>query len=249
MPMARTNDEHKKIESWFLGAARKAGVPIPPGETPGEEPDFRFQTPSGALGIELTEVLRPASSNDGILPVEEESFHREVIKAAEQEYYAAPDALPVHVSVHFTNARGMRRSKRELSNTLASFVREDSHRAAPVVTVMGEGAPEGFDSIIMVAESNPKGWWSGEVGGVTLSDIRPQVEARISSKNKLVKTYRANLPAGANVWLLLYTGVTVARSMPIPRCVEDWQVPFSFDRVFWFASLEGRFAEIRRMEV
>lgn len=80
--MPSNADEQKRIESWFLAAARDAGIPIPSGEVPGEEPDFTFQTKSGALGIELTEVLRPASSNHGISPVEEEAFHREIINTA-----------------------------------------------------------------------------------------------------------------------------------------------------------------------
>jgi len=40
-----------------------------------------------ALGIELSEVLRPASSSHGILPVEQESFHKEIITKAQQDYY------------------------------------------------------------------------------------------------------------------------------------------------------------------
>ena len=71
------NAEKKRIEAYMLAAARRAGVPIPSGETPDEEPDFRFNDEIPALGIELSEVLRPASSNHGILPVEQESFQRD----------------------------------------------------------------------------------------------------------------------------------------------------------------------------
>jgi hypothetical protein len=60
----------KRVEEYMLSAARDAGVPIPAGEKPGEEPDFRFP----ALGIETSEVLRPASSNFGIVPVEKNHF-------------------------------------------------------------------------------------------------------------------------------------------------------------------------------
>src|SRR5579859_4454459 len=101
--MARSTTEQKRIESWFLTAARNAGVPIPVGEVPGEEPDFRFQTASGTLGLELSEVLRPASSNHGIVPVEQESFHAQIIEIAQTSYYAAPNANPVHVNAYFTN--------------------------------------------------------------------------------------------------------------------------------------------------
>src|SRR5580692_1033526 len=121
--MTDMDAEKKRIEAYMLTAARKAGVPIPNGETPDEEPDFRFDDDIPALGIELSEVLRPASSNHGILPVEQESFHNEIITKAQQDYYGGPDARPVHVNVYFTNTRGGKRSKRELSRTLVEFVK------------------------------------------------------------------------------------------------------------------------------
>ncbi len=243
--MPRSIDEQKRIESWFLAAARNAGAPIPSGESPAEEPDFRFQTTNGALGIELSEVLRPASSNNGILPVAEESFHREIIETARRDYYGEPDANPVHVSVYFTKTRGMKRSKHEMARTLSEFVHANAPRANPTSIFRYGEAPEGFDSVLIEVDHSGD-WWSGESGGVTLAEIRPQVEARIAAKDKLVETYRSNLPDCAELWLLLYTGVTVARSMLIPRDVEAWRIPFRFDRVFWFAALEGRFAEIQK---
>src|SRR5580692_6941245 len=75
--MTDMDAEKKRIEAYMLAAARKAGVPIPSGETLDEEPDFRFNDEIPALGIELSEVLRPASSNHGILPVEQD-LHRGV---------------------------------------------------------------------------------------------------------------------------------------------------------------------------
>jgi hypothetical protein len=244
--MLSTADEEKRIESRYLAAARDAGVPIPPGEIPSEEPDFRFQTTSGALGIELTEVLRPASSNDGISPVEEESFHREIVKMAQKQYYRVPNAAPVHVSTYFTNARGNRRSKHDLARALSKFVQTNVDRANPIASFAYGDAPHGFDSVVIVAEPAPGDWWNGEVGGITLGEIRIQVETRIAAKNRLVDTYRSNLSQDAEVWLLLFSGVTVARSMPIPHGIEAWLVPFQFDRVFWFTPLDRRFVEIQR---
>ena len=134
-----------------------------------------------------------------------------------------------------------------MADVLAEFVKAEVHRATPLVTFMDEGAPDGFDSVRIVAEPHPTDWWSGECGGIgALGDIRSQVEARISEKDKLVHAYRTNLPDGAHVWLLLHTGGTVTRHMPIPHGIETWDMPFTFDRVFWFASSEGQFVEIRR---
>jgi hypothetical protein len=238
--------EKKRIERYMLSAARDAGIPIPVGEESGEEPDFRFNRENPPLGIEASEVLRPASSNHGIVPVAEESFHRGVIASAQQAYYSDPNARIVHVNVYFTNTRGAKSDKRKMAGALAQFVAANKDSANPVVTFMRDDAPEGFDAITIIAESDRGDWWSGEGGGVHLSDIRPQVEARIHAKDQLVPRYRSNLPNGAQVWLLLYTGVTVARSMPIPHGTQEWAIPFLFDRVFWFTSLERTFIEIQR---
>jgi len=233
--------DKKRIETWMLNAAREAGVPIPVGEIPGEEPDFRFEA---GLGIELSELIRPASSNHGILPVAEETFHNEVVRMAEEAYYQTADAKPVNVNVFFASARGERRDKRQMANTLTEFVKSKTDQAKPFVSFYQFEAPEGFNVITITSE--PGSWSSGESGGISFSEIQPQVADRIRAKNKLVRTYRANLPEGAQVWLLLYTSVTVPRSMPIPYGVEDWKITFDFDRVFWFASLERKFVEIGR---
>jgi hypothetical protein len=240
------NAEKKRVEAYMLTAARKAGIPIPRGEIADEEPDFRFNDEIPALGIELSEVLRPASSNHGILPVKQESFHKAILTKAQQDYYARSDAKPVHVNTYFSNTRGGKRDKGELARSLTDFVRANAHRANPFVSFYRPETPDGFDSIVISPES--RDWWCGEGGGYSLGDIRPQLAARISDKDNLVPTYRTHLPVGAHVWLLLYTGVTVARSMMIPHGIEEWKFPFRFERVFWYTDLEGQFAEIQKLE-
>ena len=240
------NADKKRVEAYMLAAARKAGVPIPSGEIPDEEPDFQFKDEIPALGIELSEVLRPASSNHGILPVEQESFHKEIITKAQKDYYNSPDAKPAHVNVYFTNTRGEKRDKGELARALADFVNANVHRATPFVSLYRPETPDGFDSVVISPES--RDWWCGEGGSYSLNDIRPQLAIRISDKDSRVPIYRAHLPAGAHVWLLLYTGVTVARSMMIPHDIENWKFSFRFDRVFWYADLERQFTEIQSAE-
>ena len=180
------------------------------------------------------------------MPLEQESFHKEIITKAQRDYYNAPNARPVHVNVYFTNTRGKKRSKAELTRALTEFVKANVPLANRFVVFYRPETPDGFDSIVISDE--PRDWWCGEGGGYSLDDIRPQLAARISDKDKLVLTYRANLPRGANVWLLLYTEVSVARSMMIPHGIEAWKFPFQFDRVFWFTLSEGKFTEIRRLE-
>lgn len=236
----------------MLSAARKAGVPIPVGEIASESPDFRFETDSGPLGIEMCEVLRPASGNNGIVPVHQEAIHEEIMKKAQLAYYQNPQARPVYVQVYFADNRGKKQDRDVMSQALAGYVAKNADRANPFVSLKTgwdelewEELPDGFSSVT-INSLRAEDWWSGEVGGYNvLTDTRSQLTERINSKEKLVQTYRANLGDNARVWLLLYSGVTVARSMMIPTCAQEWKFSFSFDRVFWFVSLEETFVEIQ----
>jgi hypothetical protein len=241
------NDNKKEIEIRLLAAARKAGAPIPTGEIPGEEPDFRLHTETGTLGLEVSELLRPAGSNGGIVPAAEETYHKEIVQMAQEQYYRAADAKPARVVLYFANARGKKRNKQDMARSLAEFVKANVQRADPVICLSGLQLPDGFGSMSIASESGD--WWCGECGGVTVSDIREQLAARISAQNEFVRRYRTNLPDGAQLWLLLYSTVSVSRSMPIPHGIDEWSFPFDFDRVFWFASLENEVVEIQRADM
>jgi len=240
---ASPNVEKKEAERRVLIAARKAGAPIPDGELAGEEPDFRFQSTAGALGVEVSEIMRPASSNHGILPAEAEAFHEGIMRKAE-ELFRKTSNLPTHVNVYFSNPRGQRQNKQQIVNELVEAVQQNRHRADPAVVLKGKELPEGFNHILITDE--PREWWCGEGGGIQLAEIHPEIAAKIAAKNPLVPRYRANLPPGAELWLLLFSRVTVARSLPIPAGIEGSKFPFDFDRAFWFACLENRVVEFQR---
>jgi hypothetical protein len=237
------NLEKKEAERRVLIAARKAGAPIPEGEMAAEEPDFRFQDAAGSVGIEVSEIMRPASSNHGILPAEAEAFHQSIMRRA-QEIFQKTSSAPTRVDVYFSNPRGQKQNKQQLINQLVQAVEKHRHRANPAVVLKRKDLPEGFDHILITAESFE--WWCGEAGGIHLSEIYPEVAAKIAAKNSLVPRYRSNLATGAQLWLLLFSRVTVARSVPIPAGIEEWRFPFDFDRVFWFACLENRVVEFQR---
>jgi hypothetical protein len=228
--MNKQRNEKKAIETRALVAARGAGVPIPLWEIPGEQPDFTFN--EGALGVEVSELLRPASGNHGIMPVAEESYHQEILRMAHTEYSADSNAKPAKIILYFANARGKRRDKREMAQKLAQFVKANIHRAKPIANFGALRLPEGFGSMSIAAESG--NWWTGEGDNITLTDIREALSSAISSKNKLVPVYRKNLAPGAQVWLLLYSTASISRGMPIPYGIDQWQFNFDFDRVFWF---------------
>ena len=104
--------------------------------------------------------------------------------------------------------------------------------------------PEGFNYIVISAE--PGDWWTGEGGGVSLSDIWESLETAISEKNKLVPKYRSNLAPDAQVWLLLHSTTSISRGLHIPHGIENRKFDFDFDRVFWFVSLGAHFVEIQK---
>jgi hypothetical protein len=88
-------------------------------------------------------------------------------------------------------------------------------------------------------------WWSGESVNLTLDQIHQQIAKRIEAKNKLLPTYRSNLP-NIPIWLLIYSGAGVSRSVPIPHGFAEWTFPFEFERVFIFSSLDNEIEEVRR---
>jgi hypothetical protein len=237
----------KEIELRVLSAARKAGVPIPTGEIVGEEPDFRFKTEFGDLGIELPEVLSPASTKEGITPVEQAAFYQDVLRMA-QEQFTKEIGAAVRVAVHFgdRDASHTRRNKRKMARALFQCVRDNLTRTTDFVALYWPKVPEGFGSITITRQAED--WNCFQCAGVRFEDIRPQIASRISAKNELLPKYRSNLPEGAAIWLLLYTRPNVSRSVPVPHGIEDWKLPFEFDRVFWFVILGDEIVEIQREE-
>lgn len=237
------NQEKKAVETRVLTAARDAGVPIPHGEVPGEKPDFRFS--DGLFGVEVSEAMRSASSNYGIVPAAEEAFHQEVLQIAEAAYFSSPSPKPAKVNVYFAPARGVKRDKRKMAHALAEFIQAEVGEIQ-TYAVFDRDLPEGFGHIVIAAE--PGDWWTGEGGGVSLSNIWESLDTAISEKNKLVPKYRSNLAPNAELWLLLYSTSSISRGLHIPHGIEKRKFDFDFDRVFWFVSLGGRFVEIRKAE-
>jgi|ERR1700730_8966538 len=242
--MPLSPEERKIIETRALTAARSAGVPIPLAEIPAEEPDFRFN--SDSLGIEVSELLKPASSNSGIVPAAEATYRQEITRMAQEQYYAAADAKPAKIVLFFANARGKRRDKREMARTLSEFVKANVPQPGTIANFSGLKLPEGFGSMSIAVESGD--WVCGEGGSFTVSNIHEALASSITAKNKLLPAYRKNLAPGAQVWLLLYSTVSVSRGMSIPHGIEEWRFSFDFDRVFWFTCLENQFVEIQRTE-
>jgi hypothetical protein len=234
----------KEIERIVLDAARNAGVPIPDCGEVGEEPDFRFHTDVGDLGIEVSELLRPACTNYGILPLEQENFHVKILEAAREE--CDKRGLPsLRVHVYFTNPKGEKQDWKSLVQCLVEVVVANYEKAQPAWSQSGRALPEDFQHVLIVRDADAW-WWSPSVGGISLSQIPYHLASRIVAKQEKLPAYRQNLPKDAEVWLLLHSGVTVARSVEVPHGISEWRFPFGFDRVFWLSFLGNELAEIHR---
>jgi hypothetical protein len=234
----------KEIEQLVLDAARDTGVPIPDGGVVGEEPDFRFHTDAGNLGIEVSELLRPACTNHGILPLEQENFHQKILDAAREECEKR-GLPPLRVHVYFTNPRGEKQDWKNLTRSLVDIVLTNYEKAQPAWSQSGRALPDDFQHILIVRDDDPW-WWSPTAGGISLSQIPMHLASCIAAKEAKLPAYRQNLPSGAEVWLLLHSGVTVARSVEMPHGINEWRFPFEFDRIFWLSFLRPEFVEIRR---
>jgi len=232
----------KEMEKHALDAARKGGAPIPTGELEGEEPDFRFQTPP--LGIDVSELVRPACTNYGNLPLEQERFRQRILDAVRQEC-VNQGIPPIYVHVCFTDPRGKKQYKQELIKSLIDIVTANYEKAAPYWSLEEPNLlPEGFDQIQIFSGDGE--WWSATLGRLTASQIPLHIGSCITAKEIKLPAYRKNLPSGAQVWLLLYSGVTIPRSVNIPHGIRDWKFSFEFDRVFWFSFLENEVVELQR---
>jgi hypothetical protein len=230
----------KEIEDWVFSAARAACPLIPAGEyVQREEPDFLITTESGRIGLELTELLRPAKDGER-RPVAEESRHNKVVQRAEQLYRSMPNAKPIKVSVGFKY--GIEYDEKEMAFALATFVLAHYPLTNPWA-IFYDDLPAIFFFISLDTHEPDRAWWGGEGGGFTVTDVYEELALRIAEKNNKLPAYRNNLP-GIPIWLLIYTGVAVSRSMAIPHGLEEWRQPFGFDRVILFACIERKFSEI-----
>ena len=266
--MAISYKKQKEAERWILEDARSVCSFFPPGEVQCfEEPDLRIKLGTGWLGVEVTELVRPKGENP-FPPVQDENLHHEVVRLAEQNYYQAPDAEPVSVGVMFLDDEQCRRENPEgwqrladketgrkpekMASSLVEFVKYHSaqgrssavfkKREMPGQTD-GDTLPAGFEVIVISLPPAP--WCSGE--SATIAPLDPQqLCATIKKKNELLPKYWAKSP-DTPIWLLIYSGPSVSRSLPIPRSITEWKFAFDFDKVLLFSGMDRRVFEIGRL--
>lgn len=157
--------QQKRAELSIFDAAQRVCPIIPAGIVePSEKPDLIFKTATGKMGVEVCELLRPASGSHRP-PVQAEHFHRQVIEQAKRRYYAS-SSKPVSVYTFFLDEEQCRlqdpsgwqwlndRSEKKLdkmAQALAGFVREQVAAGVECKTYSRHcNLPAGF-SVIRIA--------------------------------------------------------------------------------------------------
>jgi len=263
--MVASRGKQKEYEARILEAARKVCSIFPSGAIRlSEEPDLLIKSAGGDLGVEITELLR--EDTGPFSPVKNEDFHRKVVRLAEERYRDL-DAEPVHVGVMFLdearckseNPEGWRRladrkvgrKLENMANSLVEFVKNHSGRAGVPTTFKkrempgqmdADTLPAGFE-VISISRP-PAAWASGESATIPPLD-REQLRRAIDKKNSLLPRYRANT-RDMPIWLLIYSGPSVSRGVPIPRVARSWRFPFDFEKVLLFSGMDNEVIEISR---
>jgi hypothetical protein len=140
---------------------------------------------------------------------------------------------------------GQKQNWKALVQSLVDIIIANYDKAQPAWSQSGRALPEEFQHVLIVRDDD-SWWWSPTAGGISLSQIPLHLASCIAAKGEKLPAYRRNLPVGAEVWLLLHSGVTVARSVEIPHGINEWRFPFEFDRVFWLSFLGPELVEIHR---
>jgi hypothetical protein len=256
MPTSLQKQKQKGAETRILEAARRACKDIPEGDiVPFEEPDLKLITDAGVLGVEVTQLVRPPEEN-GFEPVKTESFHKEVVRLAEQ-YYRTSDSPVPDVGVYFLdeqraeleNPSGWRwlmdkssgRKAEKMARSLSDFVKTHYPSETEVVTYSRrDQLPVGIE-VLTIASPLRRHWYSGESGSMGPLTY-DHLASTIKTKNDLLPKYQANLP-GCPIWLLIYSGPSIAEGVPIPR-MDGWTFNFSFDKVLLFSGMDNRVFQI-----
>jgi hypothetical protein len=237
--------DKKEKELRAFAAACEAGLPIVVERIfPREEPDLQVTTPTGIVGIELSEVTPLPMNPTFNSSIAEAANHEASVRLAEEIYYKNKNAMQVKVTTYPWDIKRTRSVRRKMSIALASFVRDHCHEAAPTKTFgRVSGIPNGFG--VVSIHAGPGSWFAEQSVGLTTDGIYAQLTNRIADKDALLSTYRANLP-NTPIWLLLHSSWEVTRSVSMPHGIREWRHPFGFDRVFFHAASSQVVEEISR---
>ena len=246
--MLNSKEAAKKAkECSALQEAWRLSTLIPSGEIKDfEKPDFKIETRTGIVGIEVTELMPAPKVDSFSSPLAEVDWLEKLMAQAERQYIRVPGAIPVEVSAFFRKPDAGKYDKPTMVRGLIDFVLKHRHEAKPVANFSWRpDLPEGFSHIQICARAE-RPWHGHKETSQHLDDIKKWLGERIRIKNKAVTTYRTNIP-NAPIYLLVFSCMGVSRGVFMPFKIEEVPYPFDFDRVFFYAALDSpAVVEIRK---
>jgi hypothetical protein len=230
--------EQKRIERLYLDEARRASSIFPTTEPVARDPlDFLFKTPTGYLGVEITELCDEKTRREG-------ARLGYVVPKAHRLYSKRQDAVPVSVSpVLSRDAEEMHVD--DLASGLSEFVYNHRDADENFSWDRCEDMPRGFSLIGVYPpmEFEPEGEWRNFRAFSTTRALRESINGIIARKNGRLAHYRQ---VATVVWLLIVNDLFLG---PGEMCVQleslgSWSFDFGFDKVLMFERQPGGTGEV-----
>lgn len=237
-----TAAEKKRAERYYVEHVQRHYPGHLPTSEPkeSEEPDFLFDTPSGLVGVEVTQLFHAAEP--GMFPeLQVAQFHRDIVVRAGEIYAARKLGPPVDVTTYYWRDVALT-DLNQCAEALAQFVATSPYGT----TSRSMTSPKAL-SVMAKHEardaSSPK--WQCFGNSHTPLLTQEFLSAVIAKKNALVAKYRRKAPTS---WLLLVSSLgSLESTFAAPRDLPDWLFAFDFDRVLLLVQDAGEVYELKRV--
>lgn len=207
-----------------------------------EGPDFIFDTPSGLLGIEVTEY-----HVDHRVTAREKA-RLDILRRAERVHKAA-NRPPLFVTVVWNSSADITKAMRSaLPGALADLVHSNTPSTGSTIKLRSSDSTNAsllgaIDCIAICRYAEePNDLWYSPSGGDQRQMSPSDLQMTLDSKNALLPKYRQRAPT---TWLLIVCGRTLEPTLPeITSGVTRHRFESGFDRVFLLSYLTGRAYEL-----
>jgi hypothetical protein len=236
--------DKKRIERQHLEEAIRASSILPPSiPVDHERPDFLLPTPTGVVGVELTELGREDERANGVRL----GF---VAPRAQAEYMRRPGAVPVSVSPVFS-PEGETMDVRGLVSGLVDFVYDHRNRLGSFDWYEREEdkLPRGYlhIGVFRPAVSEGTGKWRYFRAGDTTLAEKAMLDARIAAKERAI----GGFSGASRHWLLIVNDLFLGPGEVSVReqDLAEWSFQSSFDKLLLFERQPGgtgRIFDLRR---
>jgi hypothetical protein len=206
-----------------------------------ESPDFVLVYGEKRVGLELTELFRPAVGT-GVPPKAEENLTDRIVKAARRIYDAESDGF-VHVNVYFSESVNIKTLHRDqTARSLCDLVHRLPLTQGDHTHWRNDYVDSALDAIAFVTAlpvpQASMAHWSVSRAGWRATMSQDVVAEAIAAKNHKLPRYRPNLD---EVWLLLAVEGNRPSQFFDPEQIPDiGKLGSAFDRTYFFNSVHHK---------